>query len=192
MRSWTVWKTKKLNEKPNIVCLLINQYIEPNKNYYLSKINKKKRKYFSVFLYFKYFKLKIFWCSFLYLSLERSQDWRIFSLSTKTRIAFEFLATACYTRHDDGTYNISWQHTITQYGKSPHIRTYQNKNLEAVFPKLCTLQWRASFSLMKHRFLLQGLQSWSLIAVIKVVVVPIGFESFILFPNYLLGPKEPF
>ena len=25
------------------------------------------------------------------------------------------------------------------YNKSPHMRTYQNKNLEAVFPKLCTL-----------------------------------------------------
>ena len=43
--------------------------------------------------------------------------------------------------------------------KSPHIRTYQNKNLEAVFPKLCTLQLRNCFSLMKHTFLLQGFQS---------------------------------
>ena len=45
---------------------------------------------------------------------------------------------------------------------------------------------------MKHRFLLQGLQSWSLIDVMKVIVVPIGFESFILLLDYLLGPKEPF
>ena len=41
---------------------------------------------------------------------------------------------------------------------------------------------------MKHRFLLQGLQSWSLIAVIKVIMVPVGFESFILHLDYLLGP----
>ena len=41
---------------------------------------------------------------------------------------------------------------------------------------------------MKYRFLLQGLLSWSLIAVIKVFVVRIGFETFILIPNYLLGP----
>ena len=45
------------------------------------------------------------------------------------------------------------------YSKSPLTRTYQNKNLEAVFPKLCTLQLRTFFSLMKHRFLLQRLQS---------------------------------
>ena len=38
------------------------------------------------------------------------------------------------------------------YRKSPHIRTYQNKNLEAVFPKLFTLQLRTCFSLMKDRF----------------------------------------
>ena len=30
---------------------------------------------------------------------------------------------------------------------------------------------------MKHRFLLQGLQFWSFIAVIKVIAVPVGFES---------------
>ena len=42
------------------------------------------------------------------------------------------------------------------YSKSPHIRTYQNKNLEAVFPELCTLQLRTCFSLMKYGFLLQG------------------------------------
>ena len=41
---------------------------------------------------------------------------------------------------------------------------------------------------MKHRFLLQGLQSWFLIAIIMVFVVRISFESFILLPNYLLGP----
>ena len=45
---------------------------------------------------------------------------------------------------------------------------------------------------MKHRLLLQGLQSWFLIAIIKVFVVRIGFKSLILLPNYLLGPKEPF
>ena len=72
------------------------------------------------------------------------------------------------------------------YSKSLHIRTYQNKNLEAVFPKLCTLQIRTCFSLMKHRFLLQGLQNLSLIAAIKVIAVPVGFESFIFLPNYLL------
>ena len=31
---------------------------------------------------------------------------------------------------------------------------------------------------MKNSFLLQGLQIWYLIAVIKVIVVPAGFESF--------------
>ena len=36
-----------------------------------------------------------------------------------------------------------------------------------------------------------GLQSRSLIPVIKVIVVLIGFESFILLPNYLLCPKGP-
>ena len=41
---------------------------------------------------------------------------------------------------------------------------------------------------MKRRFLSQRLQSWYLIAVIKVIVVPVGFESCILLPNYLLGP----
>ena len=40
-----------------------------------------------------------------------------------------------------------------------YVRTYQNKNLEAVLSKLCTLQLRTCFSLMKNRFLLQGLQS---------------------------------
>ena len=42
------------------------------------------------------------------------------------------------------------------YSESPHIRTYQNMNLEAVFPELCTWQLRTCFSLMKYRFLLQG------------------------------------
>ena len=28
---------------------------------------------------------------------------------------------------------------LFMYIKFPHIRTYQNRNLEAVFPKLCTL-----------------------------------------------------
>ena len=74
------------------------------------------------------------------------------------------------------------------YSKSPYIRTYQNKNLEAVFPELCTLQLRTCFSLMKHKFLVQGMQRGSLIVVIKVIVVPLGFESFILHPNYSLGP----
>ena len=45
---------------------------------------------------------------------------------------------------------------------------------------------------MKHRFLLQRLQSWYLIVVIKVFVVPVGFESRILLLNYLLGPQERF
>ena len=76
--------------------------------------------------------------------------------------------------------------------KSPHIRTYQNKNREAVFPKLCTLQLRTCFSLMKHRFLLQGLQSSSSIVVIKVIVVIVVFESFIRLPNNLLCPLECF
>ena len=40
-----------------------------------------------------------------------------------------------------------------KYSISLHIRTFQNKNLEAVFLKLCTLQLRTCFSLMKHRFL---------------------------------------
>ena len=75
-----------------------------------------------------------------------------------------------------------------EYSKSPHIRTYQNKNLEVVFPKSCTLQLRTCFSLMKHRFLLQGLQSSSSIVVIKVIAVPVGFESCILLLDYLLGP----
>ena len=75
-----------------------------------------------------------------------------------------------------------------EYSKFPHIITYQNKNLEAIFPKLCTLQLSTCFSLMKHRFLFQGLQSRSLIAGIKVIVVLVGFGSFILLPNHLLGP----
>ena len=75
-----------------------------------------------------------------------------------------------------------------QYSKSPHKRTYQNKNLEAVFPKLCTLQLRTCFSLIKHRFFLQRLQSRYLIAVIKVIVVPVGFESCILLFDYLVSP----
>ena len=41
---------------------------------------------------------------------------------------------------------------------------------------------------MKHRFLLQRLQSWYLIAVIKVIVVLVGVESFIPLLTYLLGP----
>ena len=49
--------------------------------------------------------------------------------------------------------------SFNEYSKSPHIRTYQNKNLEAVSPKLCTLQSRICFSLMKFRFFLQGLQN---------------------------------
>ena len=81
---------------------------------------------------------------------------------------------------------------VITYSKSPHTRTYQHKSLEAVFPKLCTLQLRTCFSLMKHRFESQGLLSWSLIAVIKVTMVPIGFDSFILLPDYLLGQKERF
>ena len=68
------------------------------------------------------------------------------------------------------------------YSKFPHIRTYQNKNLEAVFPKLCTLQLRTCFSLMKHRFLLQELQSSSLIVVVKVIVVPVCFKSLFSSP----------
>ena len=40
--------------------------------------------------------------------------------------------------------------------KSPHKRTYQNKNLEAVFLQLCTWQLRTCFSLMKYRFFIAG------------------------------------
>ena len=55
-------------------------------------------------------------------------------------------------------FHIFWFYCIRkpQYSKSPHITTYQNKSLDAVFPKSCTLQLRTCFSLMKHRFLLQG------------------------------------
>ena len=43
-----------------------------------------------------------------------------------------------------------------EYSKSPHIGTYKNKNLEAVFPKLRTLQLRTCFSLMKNMLLWKG------------------------------------
>ena len=43
-----------------------------------------------------------------------------------------------------------------RYSKSPRVRTYQNKNPEAVFPKLCTLQLRTCFSLMKYRSYCRG------------------------------------
>ena len=61
--------------------------------------------------------------------------------------------------NDDDTDHYDNTQIDSRYSKSPHIRTYQNKNLKAVFPKLCTLRLRTCFSLMKHRFLLQGLQS---------------------------------
>ena len=51
---------------------------------------------------------------------------------------------------------MNFRRFVVSDGKSPQIRTYQNKNLAAVFPKLCTLQIRTCFSLMKDRFLLQG------------------------------------
>ena len=78
-----------------------------------------------------------------------------------------------------------------QYSKSTHIRTYQNKNIEAVFPKLCTLQLRTCFSLMKHMFLLQRLQCLYLIAVIKVSVVPVGFNPTQARLFETLGIKVP-
>lgn len=40
--------------------------------------------------------------------------------------------------------------------KSPRIRTCNNKNLEAVFPTLCTFCKRTCFNLMKTMFLSQG------------------------------------
>ena len=35
------------------------------------------------------------------------------------------------------------------YSKTPHSRTHHDKNLEAVFLKLCTLQIRTCFNLIK-------------------------------------------
>ena len=45
---------------------------------------------------------------------------------------------------------------VINYSKPLHIKTYQNKNLEAVLPELCTWQSKTCFSLMKQWFLLQG------------------------------------
>ena len=48
------------------------------------------------------------------------------------------------------------------------------------------------FQFEETQVLIAGVGKLIFHAFIKVIVVPVCFESFILLPNYLLGPKERF
>ena len=77
-------------------------------------------------------------------------------LSLAPALNFQNLSIPLHSFYLSLDFLIYFPSIVVPYRKFPHIRTYQNKNLEADFPELCNWQLRTCFSLMKYRFLLQG------------------------------------